>query len=77
MDVVPRQAKPCRLNPLSRLLGFLGHLCILGFCCLLVHGLLRFFLVGSFGHGLATTGLAAGALSAVLANACTTTLLAL
>ena len=57
-------------------LDFLGHLGLLGFCCLLVRGLLRFFLVGSFGYDLATTGLAAGTSPIVLAYAGATALLA-
>ena len=63
-----------------RFLGFLGHLGLLGllcFCCLLVCGLLRFLLVGSFGYDLATTGLSAGTSPVMLAKAPTTTLLAL
>ena len=56
-----------------RLLGLLGRL---GFCCLLLRALLR-VLVSSSRLGLATTGLAAGALSVVLAYARAATLLAL
>ena len=63
------------LQASNLLLGFLGRLSFLGrfdVCCLLVCALL----VGCLGFGLATTGLAAGALSVMLAYACTTTLFA-
>ena len=55
-------------------LDFLGRLRI---CCPLLRGLLRVLLVGRLWFGLATTGLAAGASSIVLAYSRTTTLLAL
>ena len=64
----------------SYLLGFLGHFGhlggLLGFCCLVFRGILRFLRVG-YGFGFGTTDFAAGAYSIVLANARTTTLLAL